>query len=680
VTQSLHFAAPLFLALAPLLVLAGAALDWRARGAGDAPLGRAAPRRRVSNDVLSDVLEGAPRAPRFAGRAQPWWLLGSALACVALARPQWGEIPERRFTQAREVLIALDLSRSMTATDVAPSRLERAKLLILGLLPELAGERVGFVVFAGTAFLQSPLSADTEVLRDLLSELGPDFLPQGGTNYAQMLAAALEAFSTEGASDRFLVVLSDGEAHDERWREPLAMLVARGVRVLGLGVGTAGGTVLEAPGGGVMKDERGAAVLSRLEPATLEALAVESGGAYRDAALWVDLGELIEATVARGRQGAFAETSEPRRIERFQWALAPAFLCWLLAGWLELPARTRARQLRAASPRSGRLAALLVLGLAFDPLGASPARAAEVQPDGAVAGAAPPAFQDLVAKLAERSELGAHDYAEFAGATLGALGSPDASSLGGALDASLRRALVRDGLEAVAAGERIDPAAADWKQLRERLEAQEQPEPPQQNDGDAANSGAQQRPEAKSGESSAPGTQSSDSNADAQAGQRPSGEAPGNARRDAADERGAPPAGEAASGEPTPSSDAGSPSPSEQREASDPPPRDLQRPDADAIGSLDRPDGSPTTPGAESSPAAREQRRAEPSRNEPPRGSGTRYVGGSERSPELAEHPELAGALEKQRRVREADSPARLFEVLRQADGGKAPAPEGKPW
>src|SRR5262249_40076271 len=119
--------------------------------------------------------------------------LGAAGALLALARPQWGSIEETSYDQAREVLIALDLSRSMLAEDVAPARLARAKLLIESLLDQLHGERVGLAVFAGTSFLQSPMSADYEVLRDFLAELEPSYLPQGGTDYHNMLGTALKA-------------------------------------------------------------------------------------------------------------------------------------------------------------------------------------------------------------------------------------------------------------------------------------------------------------------------------------------------------------------------------------------------------------------------------------------------------------------------------------------------------
>ena len=107
-------------------------------------------------------------------RPRLWLWFGLALCIVALARPQWGTVEEQVFDQSREVLIAVDLSKSMLAQDVKPSRLDRSKLLIQSLLDGLKGERVGLVLFAGTAFLQSPLSADYEILREFLPAMNPD--------------------------------------------------------------------------------------------------------------------------------------------------------------------------------------------------------------------------------------------------------------------------------------------------------------------------------------------------------------------------------------------------------------------------------------------------------------------------------------------------------------------------
>src|SRR5207244_3462348 len=135
---------------------------------------------------------------------------------------------------------------------------DRSKLLIQSLLERLEGERVGLVVFSGTAFLQSPLSADYEILREFLPSLGPDFLPEGGTNYQALLETSVQAFGGSNAADRFLIVLSDGEATDENWKSGVDELKKRGIRVIGLGIGTSAGAMIPDGSGGFVKDERGA--------------------------------------------------------------------------------------------------------------------------------------------------------------------------------------------------------------------------------------------------------------------------------------------------------------------------------------------------------------------------------------------------------------------------------------
>jgi len=291
---------------------------------------------------------GTARGPRGA-----WLGAGLMLVAVALARPQWGNVEETVFDQSREVLIALDLSASMLADDVKPTRLARAKLLIGNLLDELQGERVGLACFAGTAFLQVPLSSDYEVLRDILPGLDPSFLPQAGTDFTGMLRVAAEAFGQSTAADRFLIVLSDGEAHDPEWRTGLEELKKKGVKIISLGVGTAAGSLLSDPQGGVIKDERGAAVLTRLEPATLDELARETGGAYREAANWVDLAELLSETVQQGKTGDFAKTREARQAERFQWALAPAVFLLALSLAFEIPTLPGRRRVAMGVTTSG---------------------------------------------------------------------------------------------------------------------------------------------------------------------------------------------------------------------------------------------------------------------------------------------------------------------------------------
>src|SRR6185295_9217062 len=125
-------------------------------------------------------------------------------------------------------------------------------------------------------------SADYEILTEFLLALSPNTLPEGGTNYEALITAAAQAFAGQSAADRFLIVLSDGEATDEDWRSHVDELREKGVRVIGLGVGTSAGAVIPDANGALVKDANGAVVMSKLENKTLQELSTATGGVYRD--------------------------------------------------------------------------------------------------------------------------------------------------------------------------------------------------------------------------------------------------------------------------------------------------------------------------------------------------------------------------------------------------------------
>ena len=412
-----------------------------------------------------DVALGA-RHTTAENRPRLWLWFGLALCVVALARPQWGVVEEQVFDQSREVLIAVDLSRSMLAQDVKPSRLDRSKLLITSLLDGLKGERVGLVLFAGTAFLQAPLSSDYEVLREFLPALTPDYLPEGGSNYKAMLETSMAAFGTSTA-DRYLIILSDGESTVDDWKGLTDSLKTKGIRVIGLGVGTAQGSFIPEAGGGLVKDERGAVVMSRLNSSTLQELAQVTGGAYTDASSWVDLPALLRKTVDAGRKGEFAEKNTARLVERFQWFLAPGLLLLLISFWAEFPVRPRERALPLGSGKhkavSGKLgvvtASALVLLTAYS---LSPKTSA-AEPSGGDAIAKP--LATTVARLAAKDGITAKEYAELATTTV---------TYGQRVKSAQQHPpepVIRDALQAVGVGETLDPKAADWPKLRADLEA-----------------------------------------------------------------------------------------------------------------------------------------------------------------------------------------------------------------
>lgn len=567
--------------------------------------------------------------PRF------WLYLGLSLGLVALARPQWGRIEEQVFDQSREILIAVDLSRSMLAPDVKPSRLARAKLLIESLLGRLEGERVGLVVFSGTAFLQSPLSADYEILREFLPALGPDYLPEGGTNYQALLDTTLQAFGTSSAADRFLIVLSDGEATDTDWKASLEELKKKGIRVIGLGIGTSGGAMIPDGSGGFVKDERGAVVLSKLESSTLQELAQATKGVYRDASAWLDLPALLQATVEAGRKGAFTEKNQIRLVERFQWALAPALLCLLLSFWREFPVRPKPRELAltSAAPArnpatAGAVAAALVLLL---PLLFTLPASVQAAAEGGDALVAP--LSKVVGRLSAQDFHQAADWAELARTTL---------TYGQHLQTSQQpvpEGTVRDALSAVDAGEALDANAADWPQLRKDLEAllkqseQQKQQPPPQDQKD------EKKPEQNKSE------------------------------QDKQDQ---------------PKPDQSQQQKQNEQQKQDQSGKDGQPPEKSPQSSENKPDEQKAKPGEQKNPqsAFGEMKDPPPPPSEKPPSQETQKVGGTpDKKGEAPKNtdPALTLPLQKLDQLRNQDSPAKLFQLM-EGDKKSDPKKKGKDW
>lgn len=492
----------------------GLVYHWRRR-AGGAWSGMKAVS--VDGGRLREMAHGM-RPP---GRLIFFWL-GMVFLSVALARPQIGWVELPRFEQSREVIVALDLSKSMWADDVKPSRLERSRLLVDNLLDYLKGERVGLVLFAGTAFTQSPLSADYEVLREFLPELSPEYLPQGGTNYAAMLDVVLESFSQGpgSAADRYLIILSDGESLSDEWQSRLEDLQEAGIKVIGLGVGTPAGAVIQDPAGGVIKDQSGSVVLSRLNATTLQALARGTGGEYRQADRWLDLPELLRMTIEKGRKGEFTENRDRKPMERYQVPLLIGLLFFALSFWREYPVRPRmikgrkgeyAREMetKAATKKSTAVPPPLPASLTACWLCVLTASGQLQTPQNNQA----PLVGKLsaaVSQLSQQDSLLAGDYAALAQVTV-ATGNELLAN-----GTSLPRGAVEDGLDAVFAGEQQDADATDWEALRKALEElleqtpeqkqeqqqKEQQEPHQNNSrsGDPSQSGQQEQQEQESSE------------------------------------------------------------------------------------------------------------------------------------------------------------------------------------
>jgi Ca-activated chloride channel family protein len=234
----MQFAQPhLLWLMLPTLVLLGWFLVWTWRKR----------QRLMTRFIQARLLAGLTvrLAPRREQIRRILLLLVVALLFLSLARPQWGYSWEEARRRGLDIVVAVDTSRSMLAQDLQPNRLERAKLATLDLLREAAVDRLGLVAFAGSAFLQCPLTLDDQAFRQSLATLNTRVIPQGGTAMAEAIHAALGAFKDED-NFKVLILLSDGEDHDDRALDAAREAAEAGVRIFTLGVGTKSGEVLRA--------------------------------------------------------------------------------------------------------------------------------------------------------------------------------------------------------------------------------------------------------------------------------------------------------------------------------------------------------------------------------------------------------------------------------------------------
>jgi len=255
-------------------------------------------------------------------------LFAVALLGIAMARPQWGKMPETVQAASEDVLILLDASRSMLATDAAPSRLERAKRAVLDFLQHHPGGRVGLVVFAGQAFLQCPLTFDHEALRESLLAVDANTIPVGGTDLGRALQEALHAVERPG-DRQVLILLSDGEDLEEAGPEMAKTLAATNAILHTVGLGTVAGSQIPVRNEqglvDFLRDDQGRVVRTSLNEDTLRAMATTTGGTYRP------LGALGEGLTAIQLQMATQRSRDAgpagqAGIERFQFPLAGATL------------------------------------------------------------------------------------------------------------------------------------------------------------------------------------------------------------------------------------------------------------------------------------------------------------------------------------------------------------------
>ena len=282
-------------------------------------------------------------------------LLGAiALVIAGLAKPRLGYKELEIKSKGRDVIIAIDTSRSMLSTDTAPTRLGRAKLIAQDLLAYLKGDRVGLIAFAGEAFLQAPLTLDKGAVLTSLEDLDTNTIPKGGTDIASAIRMAIAAFGKGEGMSRALVLMTDGEDLEASGVEAAKEAAAAGIRIFTIGFGSPSGSLIpvrtENGRNDFVRDESGRPVTSKLDSYRLAEIAKETGGFYQ--AYGQDAAKAIyEKGIVPMEEQESGTLSSRKPIERYAWPVTAALICltiWSLLG--------EGRRFRSAAP-------LLILAL-----------------------------------------------------------------------------------------------------------------------------------------------------------------------------------------------------------------------------------------------------------------------------------------------------------------------------
>jgi Ca-activated chloride channel family protein len=253
------------------------------------------------------------------------------LAVISLMRPQWGFTWREVKRQGIDIIIALDASKSMLAEDVRPNRLERAKLAIKDLVRKLRGDRLGLIVFSGTAFLQCPLTMDYDGFLLSLNDVDVETIPVGGTSLANAIYTAIRSYEGGKKQQKILIVITDGEDLEGGVDQAIAMAKHEGVRIFCVGIGAEEGELIpitDERGKTVfLKDAEGNVVKTRLEEGILQKMALATNGMYvRSTGAEFGLDLIYERELSKLQKEELKSRMEKRYHERYQFFLGFAIL------------------------------------------------------------------------------------------------------------------------------------------------------------------------------------------------------------------------------------------------------------------------------------------------------------------------------------------------------------------
>ncbi|MBN1898927.1 MAG: VWA domain-containing protein [Spirochaetes bacterium] len=253
---------------------------------------------------------------------------------MALARPQFGTKLQKMSRKGLNLFVILDVSKSMLANDMVPNRLEKAKHEIEEFIDILKGDKIGIIIFAGTSFLQCPLTIDYAAAKMYMDIVGPDSIPVPGTDIGKAIQLATRSYPEVERKYKVMILLTDGEDHEGEALQAAEEAEKEGVVIFTIGIGTTSGDLIPLKNEGVImgykKDKKGNPVLSRLDEMTLEKIAQKTGGKYYRATEGeIELNKIYDDILKMERKKIYGRQFTQKE-DRFQYFLLPAvlFLIW----------------------------------------------------------------------------------------------------------------------------------------------------------------------------------------------------------------------------------------------------------------------------------------------------------------------------------------------------------------
>lgn len=295
------------LVVIPVLLLVRL-IGWRSRKAKMKKLGDPA--------LLKELM---PEVSRYRPTVKFWLMIAAlSLVIVMLARPQMGSKISHDKRQGIETMICLDISNSMLAEDVAPSRLDKSKMLIENLVDKFNNDKIGLIVFAGDAYIQLPITSDYVSAKMFLQNIDPSLIQTQGTDIGEAIGLAMKSFTQQENVGRAIIVITDGEDHEGGAEEAAAAARKNGINVYILGIGDTKGAPIPMGDGSYLKDNSGNTVMTKLNEDMCRSVARAGSGKYIHVDNTSDAEEQLNDDLAKLQKGQTDSVVYSEYNEQFQ--------------------------------------------------------------------------------------------------------------------------------------------------------------------------------------------------------------------------------------------------------------------------------------------------------------------------------------------------------------------------